>query len=988
MRLSLALSILFLSLGCEAFSPAQSGIISTLPIPNLSSNIDINNNINNPTLTFRRSTNGRLQALPSDSGSVINALREATSSLSIKFPLEEIEKVIRSVSLSLNSNLSTEDVDKLIQSVSVYAAAFPTASEIRFDNSVLSELIASSATPWHLAFIGALTAGATVRSWLDSPDDFSEAPFEPGTNTYSPKASEEFYATRPIMVAKRIIKLGLLSGGFNTGVLFDWLVLGRLLKDEEYTALKKAEPQRAKEALILCEKLGPTFIKLGQALSIREDIVPAPYAIELRQLQDAVTPFDSEEAYEILRNELGVRDLSQIFTTLSQKPIASASIGQVYRGTLASDGRDVAVKVQRPGILSEIALDLYILRLLSPIQTTLQNAVNGIKTTQEDIDLSITLVDEWGRGFVAETDYRLEARNTKSFEAAMRKRRLDAVCAPTVVDELVLDKVLVTEWVEGTRLDTDKSPDVPRLCGVAINAYLTMLLDTGVLHCDPHPGNLLRTTDGRLCILDWGMTLEVPDDLQYALLEFIAHINVEDYDSIPEDFINLGFSPPDVTPERLKNSGITEGIAFSFRQLSAGGGAKKIQERVKAEFQERYGSDLTDEEIQKAARAEMLERMESQLQSEGVDVKGVTNVMEEMSRRNRELFQLPPYVLYVARAFSTLEGIGLSIDENYAIVQECYPYLSRRLFTDRNPRAKKALRAMLGLANEETSTSTSSLAAVQAGAGTATPHSGLKTSKLLEMSEGFASYTSATADVDQDGKGQTAAIAEFSKLFLDPKGSTLQDILVDETAKLGDAAIRSALRAALVDNPAAKAAAAAFRAPQDALAQNEALLSAIPGPLKEALFDRPANLPNLLESLIATTPEDERVLSNIQDLSDALGPRIFSDSVTENDDGVVSGIRTAFAGQLSDGALGVPQSLPTISPEIASVFSDEETRKIITDQLPGVAALGRRIGAGLLKRAAYRTGQSEVLPEGARKVLVDANIALADAIEPKFDSED
>jgi len=725
---------------------------------------------------------------------------------------------------------------------------------------------------------------------------------------------------------------------------------------------------------------------LGQALSIREDIVPAPYAIELRQLQDAVTPFDSEEAYEILRNELGVRDLSKIFTSLSEKPIASASIGQVYRGTLASDGRDVAVKIQRPGILSEIALDLHILRILSPIQTTLQNAVNGIKTTQEDIDLSISLVDEWGRGFVAETDYRLEARNTRTFEEAMRKRGLDAVCAPTVVDELVLDKVLVTEWVEGTRLDTDKSPDVPRLCGVAINAYLTMLLDTGVLHCDPHPGNLLRTSDGRLCILDWGMTLDVPDDLQYALLEFIAHINVEDYDSIPEDFINLGFSPPDVTPERLKNSGITEGIAFSFRQLSAGGGAKKIQERVKAEFQERYGSDLTDEEIQKAARAEMMERMESQLASEGVDVKGVTNVMEEISRRNRELFQLPPYVLYVARAFSTLEGIGLSIDENYAIVQECYPYLSRRLFTDRNPRAKKALKAMLGLANEETSTVSSSLAAVQTAAGTDTPHSGLKTAKLLEMSEGFASYTSATADVDRD-KGQATAIAEFTKLFLDPKGSTLQDILVDETAKLGDAAMRSALRAAFVDNPAAKAAAAALRAPQGVVAQNEALFSAVPGTLKEALFDRPANLPDLLESLIASTPEDERVLSTIQDLSDAVAPRIFTDGAGVSNDGV-NGVRNALAGQLSDGALAIPQSLPTISPDVASIFSDKETRKIITDQLPGVAALGRRIGAGLLKRAAYRTGQSKVLPEATRKALVNANIALADVIEPKFDLND
>merc|ERR1719181_203092 len=107
-----------------------------------------------------------------------------------------------------------------------------------------------------------------------------------------------------------------------------------------------------------------------------------------------------------------------------------------------------------------------------------------------------------------------------------------------------------------------------------------MLLDTGVLHCDPHPGNLLRTSDGRLCILDWGMTLEVPSELQYALLEFIAHINTEDYDAIPQDFVNLGFSP--------------EGVSA---------------ERVKLEFQERYGSDLTDRELEQAARADMIQQM-------------------------------------------------------------------------------------------------------------------------------------------------------------------------------------------------------------------------------------------------------------------------------------------------------------------------------------------------------------------------------------------
>jgi predicted unusual protein kinase regulating ubiquinone biosynthesis (AarF/ABC1/UbiB family) len=114
-------------------------------------------------------------------------------------------------------------------------------------------------------------------------------------------------------------------------------------------------------------------------------------------------------------------------------------------------------------------------------------------------------------------------------------------------------KVLTTEWVDGTRLDRDTSPDVPRLCAVAINAYLTMLLDTGCLHCDPHPGNLLRTRDGKLCILDWGMTLPVPNDLQYSLIEFIAHVNAEDLDQIPQDFVNLGFTPQDKVDEVSPN---------------------------------------------------------------------------------------------------------------------------------------------------------------------------------------------------------------------------------------------------------------------------------------------------------------------------------------------------------------------------------------------------------------------------------------------------
>ena len=114
------------------------------------------------------------------------------------------------------------------------------------------------------------------------------------------------------------------------------------------------------------------------------------------------------------------------------------------------------------------------------------------------------------------------------------------------------------------------------------------------------------------------MTLQVPNDLQYALLEFIAHVNTEDLDAIPRDFVNLGFTPPDKL-ERVANSGITDGLSFMLRQLSGGGGAKAMQQRVRAELQERYGTEDKDE-IRKLARAEMVQRMEDQLASEGADL--------------------------------------------------------------------------------------------------------------------------------------------------------------------------------------------------------------------------------------------------------------------------------------------------------------------------------------------------------------------------------
>ena len=186
----------------------------------------------------------------------------------------------------------------------------------------------------------------------------------------------------------------------------------------------------------------------------------------------------------------------------------------------------------------------------------------------------------------------------------------------------------------------------------------------------------------------------------------------------------------------------------------------------------------------------MVGRMQQQLKDEGVDVNGVTEVMEEMSRRNRELFKLPPYVLYVSRAFSTLEGIGLSVNPDYSILQECYPYLSQRLMTDNSPRAKQALRSML-LGNGPI----------------------LSPAKLLEMSDGFSSYTEATTNAaaaaggqpssgslaDQESK-KTASVA-LAKLLLSPSGNFIQDILVEGVTKTADALVRDRIHKAEASLP-------------------------------------------------------------------------------------------------------------------------------------------------------------------------------------------
>ena len=583
----------------------------------------------------------------------------------------------------------------------------------------------------------------TTLSTLD--DSNTSNPYTDDTiAVFDSVKQSNYYARRPFYVLKRMLSLSSSSFTFGLKLLIDW----------KSNKLEENESIRAKELLDLIPKLGPTMLKLGQALSIRTDILPEKYALELRKLQDSCPQFDNNIAKEIIRKELNISDLNDYFSEFSEKPVACASIGQVYKGRIKSSNQMVAIKVQRPEVLNDISLDLYIMSILSPIQVKIQNAVNKRATSSADIEVALSLVKEWSRGFINEINYMKEAKNQELFINAMISRNLTAVTAPKVF--LASNKIILTQWIDGTKLDIDKSEDTARLCSIAINAYLTMLLDTATLHADAHTGNLLRgNSDGKLYILDWGMTLDIPKDLQYSLLEFIAHINSEDYEALPQDFVNLGFSPKDKL-DKVKSSGLTEGLSFILRQLNKGGGPKKIGERVKEEFKAKYGENLSDDELRVKAREEMVSKMQEQLKKEGVNVNGVTATIEEMSRRNRELFKLPSWILYTSRAFSTLEGIGLKLDEDFSILQSCYPYLAARLFSDNSHRSKEALKSMLYSGNNNI----------------------LSVDKYFEMQTNFNKYT--TSIVNKD----LAEDALMNLLLNDD--SAIQEILVESSASLTD----------------------------------------------------------------------------------------------------------------------------------------------------------------------------------------------------------
>lgn len=273
-------------------------------------------------------------------------------------------------------------------------------------------------------------------------------------------------------------------------------------------------PAKAEELAEDLEELGPTFVKLGQLLSTRPDVLPAPYVQALARLQDRARPFDFDEVEAIVERELGVR-IAKGFAELDRTPMAAASLGQVHRAKLR-DGRPVAVKVQRPGIRERITADLEALAEIADFVDRRTETGRRYRFSE--------MLAEFRRAMLAELDYRAEAHNLKVL--AHNLAEYDRIVVPQPVDDYCTERVLTMELVGGrkvtsvgplARLELDGTP----LADELFRAYLQQVLCDGFFHADPHPGNVLLTDDGRLALLDVGMVARVSPELQDGLLKLL-----------------------------------------------------------------------------------------------------------------------------------------------------------------------------------------------------------------------------------------------------------------------------------------------------------------------------------------------------------------------------------------------------------------------------------------------------------------------------------
>eukprot|EP00172_Hildenbrandia_rubra_P002796 Plantae.Rhodophyta-Hildenbrandia_rubra.ctg3912.p1 GENE.Plantae.Rhodophyta-Hildenbrandia_rubra.ctg3912~~Plantae.Rhodophyta-Hildenbrandia_rubra.ctg3912.p1 ORF type:complete len:803 (+),score=115.26 Plantae.Rhodophyta-Hildenbrandia_rubra.ctg3912:2914-5322(+) len=448
---------------------------------------------------------------------------------------------------------------------------------------------------------------------------------DPGPR-YDPEVSAARFSGKLLQVRKRQISIATRLTMFVAKVVVD-VQMGK----EETN-----RPKRATEFLNIIASLGPAFIKGGQALSSRPDLLPPEYLYELQKLQDRLEPFPNETAFAVIESELG-EPVEALFSNIEPVPVAAASIGQVYKAKLRSTGENVAIKVQRPDCEKTIAMDIYILRNLSGTLASL------LKLLRREIDLR-SVIDEFGKLIYEEIDYLSEARNAERF-AELYGEVQDVDC-PRIYWRYTNRLVLTMEWIDGMRLT---SKEVGRqnshLVQTMVQCSLRQMLENGYFHADPHGGNLLAARNGKLCYLDFGMMSEVEPEQRYGIIEAVVHMVNRDFDSLARLYVRLGFLPPETNLEPIVNA-------------------------------------LND------ALPDVLSASVNELNFKSV-IDKLGSVMY------RYPFRLPAYYTAIIRCLGVLEGLAIQVDPTFKILNEAYPYIASRLLTDPAPQLQEALQSLL-----------------------------------------------------------------------------------------------------------------------------------------------------------------------------------------------------------------------------------------------------------------------------------------------------
>jgi predicted unusual protein kinase regulating ubiquinone biosynthesis (AarF/ABC1/UbiB family) len=411
-------------------------------------------------------------------------------------------------------------------------------------------------------------------------------------------------------------------------LLLRWKMIGTEVNKE---ATQEKQSVWLKDKLI---QLGPTFIKIGQSLGTRADLLPLPFVKALGELQDNVPKFPNEIAFARIEKELG-RKINEVYEEFDIEPIAAASLGQVYRAKLFT-GEEVAVKVQRPNLQGIIKGDIEILRKVAKF-------AERYPSLNENADWS-GMLREFDETVHEEMDYASEGKNAERFAESFKD--WDNIHVPKIYWSASSEKILTMEFIRGTKV-----VDLPQLKSRGLSAekvnrlliktYLKQLLEDGFFHADPHPGNLLVMEDGRLAFFDFGMVGRISPQLQAKMIDAFFHVVAKDAPGIAQDLIDLEFLKPGADESKIKE------IVIKMFALHLDLKLKDVK------FKE-LTYDLAD-------------------------------VMYDYP------FRLPSNFTYIMRALMTLEGIGIIVDPEFNFFETAKPYAKEFMLK----REGKDLRNML-----------------------------------------------------------------------------------------------------------------------------------------------------------------------------------------------------------------------------------------------------------------------------------------------------